>query len=176
MPIYEFFCDRCRTVFNFYSRRINTNARPDCPRCRAPEMKRSVSRFATPSGRDDVSADSDADMPESPQEARMAQAMERLAGEAESLSEDDPRQAAALMRRFSSLSGMPLSDGMQEALQRLEKGEDPERIEEEMGDVLENEDPFDADIDAGAGDDTPKAHHPKTVRPIRHDDTLYEFA
>jgi hypothetical protein len=33
-------------------------------------------------------------------------------------------------------------DGMQEALQRMENGEDPEQIEADMGDILENEDPF----------------------------------
>lgn len=175
MPIYEYFCSRCRTVFNFYSRRINPDARPDCPRCKASEMHRAVSRFATPSGRDASPADAGCETPESPAEARMAQAMERLAGEAESLSEDDPRQAAALMRRFSELSGMPLGDGMREALQRLEQGEDPERIEEEMGDLLENEDPFDTDTgeEPDAGD--AKARSRSNTRPIRYDDTLYEL-
>ena len=105
----------------------------------------------------------------------MTQAMERLAGEAESLSEDDPRQAAALMRRFSELSGMPLGDGMRDALQRLEKGEDPERIEEEMGDLLENEDPFDAERGEEPDAQTAKARSRRNTRPIRYDDTLYEL-
>jgi hypothetical protein len=31
---------------------------------------------------------------------------------------------------------------MEEALSRMEAGEDPEKIESEMGDLLEEEDPF----------------------------------
>jgi len=31
---------------------------------------------------------------------------------------------------------------MTEALQRMERGEDPDQIEAEMGDLLEGEDPF----------------------------------
>ncbi len=31
---------------------------------------------------------------------------------------------------------------MEEAIRRMEAGEDPDQIEEEMGDLLEDEDPF----------------------------------
>ncbi len=174
MPIYEFLCDRCRTIYNFYSRRIYPNARPDCPRCGKQRLQRAVSNFSTPTGRDSSSGHEADEAAEHPQDARMMQAMERLAGEAESLPEDDPRQAASLMRRFSELSGMPLGEGMQEALQRLEKGDDPDVVEEEMADVLENEDPFDGDL-AAADDASGTEHRRKTLRPIRHDDTLYEL-
>lgn len=173
MPIYEFFCDRCRTVFNFYSRRVNPGARPDCPRCAQPRLERWMSRFATPSGRSE-----DAELPddgEPDMDPRMERALEGLAGEAESLSEDDPRQAATLMRRFSEVSGMPLSGSMREALERLEKGDDPEAIEAEMGDALENDDPFDAG-DEGLGDDPGGNRRRKAAsRPVRHDETLYDL-
>ncbi|XCN71926.1 MAG: FmdB family zinc ribbon protein [Candidatus Electrothrix aestuarii] len=33
MPIYEFYCQDCNTIFNFFSSRINTEKRPDCPKC-----------------------------------------------------------------------------------------------------------------------------------------------
>ena len=75
-------------------------------------------------------------------ESKMEQAMHMLAGEADSINEDDPRQAADLMRRLTDMTGMKLGEGMQEALSRMEKGEDPDKIEAEMGDLLENEDPF----------------------------------
>jgi hypothetical protein len=58
------------------------------------------------------------------------------------MSEEDPRQAANLMRKFSSMTGMELGPGMQEALNRLEAGESPDAIEAELGDRLEKEDPF----------------------------------
>jgi len=36
---------------------------------------------------------------------------------------------------------LDMGKGMKEAMNRLEAGEDPEKVEEEMGDILE-EDPF----------------------------------
>src|SRR5512145_1150123 len=75
MPVYEFYCAECHTIFNFLSRRVNTEKRPDCPRCGRPELERQVSSFAVSKG-------------------------------------------------------------------RPEAGEDPEKIEEEMGDALDVENPF----------------------------------
>ncbi len=43
MPVYEFYCPDCHTIFNFFSRRVNTAARPACPRCERPELERQVS-------------------------------------------------------------------------------------------------------------------------------------
>jgi hypothetical protein len=37
---------------------------------------------------------------------------------------------------------MNLGPAMEEALRRMEKGEDPEQIDAEMGDLLEAEEPF----------------------------------
>ena len=65
-----------------------------------------------------------------------------LAGEAENINEDDPRQAANLMRKLTDMTGLELGAGMQEALKRMEAGEDPDAIESEMGDLLEGEEPF----------------------------------
>jgi hypothetical protein len=75
-------------------------------------------------------------------EAKMEKAMSMLANEADKINEDDPRQAAMLMRKLSDATGLNLGAGMEEALSRMERGEDPEKIEEEMGDLLEGEDPF----------------------------------
>jgi hypothetical protein len=72
----------------------------------------------------------------------MEKAMQMLAGEADKINEDDPRQAANLMRKLSDMTGLELGDGMNEALKRMEAGEDPDTIEAEMGDLLETEDPF----------------------------------
>jgi hypothetical protein len=88
-------------------------------------------------------ASEDGEMDDLPfDENKMEQAMQMLAGEAETINEDDPRQAADLMRKLSHLTGMELGAGMEEALQRMESGEDPEQIEADLGDILENEDPF----------------------------------
>ncbi|OQX54160.1 MAG: hypothetical protein B5M54_05665 [Candidatus Aminicenantes bacterium 4484_214] len=141
MPIYEFYCEPCHTIFNFFSRTVNPTKVPQCPRCGNPDMKRKVSRFAVVSaGSSDRQEEEDGLPPLD--EAKMEQAMSMLAREAEHIDEDDPRQAANLVRKLSEATGLTLGPGMEEALRRLEKGEDPEKIEEEMGDLLEEEDPF----------------------------------
>jgi len=72
----------------------------------------------------------------------MTRAMEALAGEADNMSDEDPRQAANLMRKFSDMTGLRYTDKINEALQRLETGENPEAIEAEMGDAFETDNPF----------------------------------
>jgi len=140
MPIYEFYCPDCHTVFNFLSKAVNTDKRPVCPRCKGRELQREVSLFAMThrSGEDDEGMD---DLPID--ESRMESAVNTLAGEAENINEDDPRAAAGLMRKFSKMTGLEFNENMEQALQRMEAGEDPEAIEAEMGDSLEgDEDPF----------------------------------
>ncbi|MBW2513448.1 MAG: zinc ribbon domain-containing protein [Deltaproteobacteria bacterium] len=137
MPIYEFFCQDCNTIFNFFSRKVNTTKTPLCPKCKN-RLSRQVSQFAF-TGKAKETGDMD-DLPID--ESKMEQAMSMLAKEAEGLDQEDPRQAANLMRKLSDMTGLKLGPGMDEALQRMEKGEDPEQLEAEMGDLLENEDPF----------------------------------
>jgi putative FmdB family regulatory protein len=138
MPIYEFYCESCNTIFNFFSRTVNTTKKPKCPKCNKKNLQRRMSAFAIAGkAKEDDSLD---DLPFD--ESKMEQAMGMLAGEAEKINEDDPRQAANLMRKLTDMTGMKLGDGMQEALSRMERGEDPDKIEAEMGDLLEGEDPF----------------------------------
>lgn len=164
MPIYEFYCDDCNTIFNFFSRTINTNKKPKCPKCKVNTLERQMSAFAI-AGKAKESDDID-DLPFD--ESKMEQAMNMLAGEAEKINEDDPRQAANLMRKLTDMTGMKLGDGMQEALSRMEKGEDPDKIEAEMGDLLENEDPFTFPEKKSTGK---TSHRPSPT----HDETLYDL-
>jgi len=138
MPIYEFYCEECNTVFNFFSRGVNTRAVPACPCCRGP-LKRQLSIFSKVTRGKEESAGE-----ELPQldETKMEKAMAMLAGEAERMDENDPRQAAQLMRKLSGAAGISFGEGMEDALDRLEQGEDPDRIEEEMGSLLDAEEPF----------------------------------
>ena len=138
MPIYEFYCPGCHMIFSFFSKSINTTKRPYCPKCRKRRLKREVSVFACTGGakEDDASGELPLD------ESKLENAITKLAGEAENISEDDPRQAARLMRKFSSMTGMEFGEGMEQAIDRMEAGEDPESIEAEMGDLMNEEDPF----------------------------------
>ena len=101
-------------------------------------MERRMSTFSTLKNRgmEDETAIPDMD------ESKMEKVMSVLAKEAEHLDENDPRQAANLMRKLTDMTGLNLGPGMEEALARMEAGEDPEQIEAEMGDLLEGEDPF----------------------------------
>jgi putative FmdB family regulatory protein len=164
MPIYEFYCRECNTLFNFFSRTINTNKTPFCPKCKKEKLKRQISIFAV-CGRAKEGSDLD-DFPFD--ESKMEQAMNVLAGEAENMNEEDPKQAANMMRKLSEMSGLKLGYGMEEALSRMEKGEDPEKIEAEMGDILENEDPFLMPGRKG------KISGRTSATPIK-DDTLYDL-
>jgi len=137
MPIYEFYCRDCHTIFNFYSKTINTRKVPACPRCENARLTRQVSLFAV-TGRADAGGDEDLGLDES----KMEKAIEWMARQSGHISEDDPRQAARLMRQFSDMSGVELGPGMQEALSRMAAGEDPEQVEAAMGDTLEQEEPF----------------------------------
>ena len=138
MPIYEFYCEGCNTSYNFFSKSVNTEKVPFCPYCKTIKLKRQMSVFATISGNKEKA---DGDMPPI-DEAKMEKAMAMLADESEKINEDDPRQAAMLMRKLSDTVDLDLGSGMEEAMSRMEAGEDPDKIEEEMGDLLEKEDPF----------------------------------
>ena len=140
MPIYEFYCEDCHTIYNFFSRRIDTQTIPSCPKCGHPAMERRLSVFAVSKGR----AGDEEGTGELPDldEGRMEQAMTALAGEMEGIDEDDPRQAARLMRKLYDSTGLNLGAGMEEAIARMEAGEDPDKIENEMGELLEGEDAF----------------------------------
>lgn len=164
MPIYEFYCKKCNTLFNFFSRSPNTDKKPLCPRCKKVKLERRMSLFAKVSGEKSEAPGGDGMPPVSPE--RMEKAMAMLAGEAEKMSDEDPRQAAAMVRKLTEATGLNLSAGMEEALQRLEKGEDPDKIEEEMGAIFEHEDPF-----------VPEKKGPRAKRRVTPlvDDTLYEL-
>lgn len=163
MPIYEFYCSRCHTIYNFFSKSANTDKIPLCPKCLDVPLSRQMSVFATISGK---AGDETADDPFSAlDEKKVEKELMKLAGEAEKIKDNDSRAAAQLMRKFSEMTGMKLGEGFQEALNRLEKGEDPEKIEAEMGDLLADEEPF------GDKQSTKAAAKGKA----RIDETLYEL-
>lgn len=162
MPIYEFYCPQCHMIFNFFSRAINTEKIPPCPKCDRYKLERQMSSFAVIRG---LKEDQDDGLPDI-DESKLEKAMTALASEAERINEDDPRQAAQLMRKLTDMTGLELGSGMEEALRRMEAGEDPEQIEAEMGDLLEAEDPVLLQGQKKAGRRKP---------PPKKDDTLYEL-
>lgn len=164
MPIYEFYCKKCNTIYKFFSRTINTEKVPDCPSCKTIRLERTMSTFATLS-KSSSEGGAENDLPDI-DESRMEKAMAMLAREADGINEDDPKQAANLMRKLSDATGLKMGPGMEEALSRLERGEDPQQIEAEMGSLLEGEEPF------VLGQ---KSALPRGQKKPRRDDRLYDL-
>ncbi len=142
MPIYEFYCEPCHRVYSFLSRAIDTERAPDCPRCGARRLARRTSSFAISKGRAERAQGEEEGAPDV-DEGKLMQLMQELGPEAENLNEDDPRQAARMMRKLLDAAGLPVGGGMEEALRRMAAGEEPEKVEQDMGDSLE-QDPFSA--------------------------------
>jgi hypothetical protein len=68
---------------------------------------------------------------------RMARAMAEMEREMEHMDENNPKHMAHMMRKMKDL--MPPGSMPKEldvAIKRLEAGEDPEKIEQDMGDLL----------------------------------------
>jgi len=138
MPVYEFLCASCNRIYSFHSFKMATEKVPTCPKCGDADLRRVPSSFGvatapkTSVGQgDDAGAGLD--------DPRMEQEMMRFASELEGMDENDPRAMAAAVRKMTEIAGEPVTPAMEEMIRRLEAGEDPEKVEEELGDALEDE-------------------------------------
>jgi putative FmdB family regulatory protein len=141
MPIYEFACPRCRRIFSFLAKRVKPDRVPACPKCGNKKMSKQVSRFAMTKGLKEPAAIADSAAGEPPMpdldDPRMARAMAEMERDMEHLDENNPKHMAHLMKKMKDI--MPpgtMPKEMDIAIKRLEAGEDPEKIEADMGDVL----------------------------------------
>ena len=141
MPIYEFACPKCRRIFSFLSKRVKPDRLPTCPKCGNKNLKKEVSRFAMTRGLKEPAAktetaDGGPPMPDL-DDPRVERAMTEMEREMEHLDENNPKHMAHMMRKMKELmppGSMPKE--LDTAIKRLEAGEDPEKIEADMGDVL----------------------------------------
>ncbi len=108
-------------------------------------------------------------LPPEMDEAGMERALAEMASQAEGINENDPRQMAAMMRKLFNGTGLNMGAGMEEAIKRMEAGEDPDKIEEEMGDLMETEDPFAVPAKGNL------KRLSRQLRPPHVDDELYEL-
>ncbi|MBD3370615.1 zinc ribbon domain-containing protein [Candidatus Fermentibacteria bacterium] len=114
MPIYEYYCSKCNMIYQFLVRRMDEEPSPECPKCGSEELERVMSTFSTTrKSTGDIS-----DMVDDPE----------LAG----IDEDDPRSMARAIRHMADEMGEDLGPELEEAISRLEAGEDPEKIEREL--------------------------------------------
>ena len=118
MPYYDYLCRTCgKAVRLFISYADYDDAKPQCPHCRSDNLKRRVSRVAVAKS-EDSRLDGMLDDPS-------------LAG----LEDEDPKALGRFMRKMSQDMGEDLGDEFNEVVERLEKGEPPESIEESMPDL-----------------------------------------
>lgn len=141
MPIYEFGCPKCRVVFNFLSKRVKPEGLPRCPKCGNKKMVKQMSQFAMTRGLKEpafgtAAGESDGPMPDM-DDPRVMQAMSEIERDMEHLDESNPRHLAHMMKKMKDV--MPpgtMPKEMDIAIKRLEAGEDPEKIEADMGDAF----------------------------------------
>ena len=119
MPIYEYECQDCRRRVSVFFRTFGEagNADARCPRCNGANLRRLVSKVA-------VLRSEESRMDSMADESFMA-----------GLEKEDPRALAGMMRKMSDEMGEPLDPEMHEVVQRLERGESPESIEQSMPDL-----------------------------------------
>ncbi len=137
MPVYEFLCSSCNRIYSFHSFAAASRKVPSCPKCHATDLRRVPSRFGVASS----SKKGEGPGPTGPDmdDPRVEREMMRFAAELENMNENDPRQMAAAVRRMAEIAGEPVTPAMEEMIRRLESGEDPEQVEEELGEALEEE-------------------------------------
>jgi len=155
MPIYEFACPKCRRIFSFLSKRLNPDRQPVCPKCGRRKLSKQVSWFAMSKGRKEPATGGGLaeDGPPLPDfdDPRVEHAMMEMERDMAHLDENNPRHMARMMKKMKEL--MPPGSVPKEldtAIKRLEAGEDPEKIEADMGDVLGG---FMGGPASGTGDD-----------------------
>ncbi len=169
MPIYEYACPKCRVIFNFLSKRLNPEGSPACPKCGNKKMEKQISRFAATRGLKEPAAKSEGEGPEGGMpdfdDPRVERAMHELERDMEHLDENNPKHMAHMMRKMKDL--MPpgaVPKELDVAIKRLEAGEDPEKIEEDMGDIL-------GDLMGGPDDEGGGG----AGAPYSHDSGLYDY-
>ena len=173
MPIYEFYCPDNHRIYSFFARSLAYSDRtPRCPDGAKLRMERMISKFAiTGRAKEKPEMPAGADLDDPRMESMMAE-MEREFGGMDS-ENPDPKMLARMMRKMTALSGEKVPGEVDEMIRRMEAGEDPEKLDEEFGDAMENFDPL------GGGESAEgeklKARL-RALRQPRRDPTLYEMS
>jgi len=177
MPIYEYYSADTHKIYSFYARKlVGADILPKCPDGADKKMERVLSPFAITGRAKEKTEESGGEgMPDL--DPRQEAEMMKLAGEMSGMDEGnpDPRQLGRLMRRMMDITGEKMPEPMLEMLARMEKGEDPEKLEEEYGDVLDDDSMGDFGMGKGAGEKGGVSAMRRRLPP-RRDPMLYEMA
>ena len=174
MPIYVFFCPSNRRIYSFFARSIRySDMQPRCPDNPKWKMEKMISGFAITGRAKEKSRDVPGmdDFDDAKLESAMGD-MEREFGGLGDTDNPDPRAMARMMRRMGEISGQKLPAEMNEVIARLEKGEDPDKLEAEYGDVFDAMDEPTGPDEASGGLETRIRARKKRVT---RDPKLYEM-
>lgn len=129
MPIYEYRCQHCGKRLSVFWRSLSAvnDASVTCERCGSKRVARMMSkvRVMRGSGSSDTGTGGAMDSND-----------DALMNEMAGLDENDPRALGRFMRKMAAESGEDLGAEFGEVVGRLEKGEDPEKIEQDMGGIF----------------------------------------
>ena len=125
MPYYDYRCSDCgRKLRYFFTYKEYDTAEPTCTHCGSKNVQRLINRVALAKS----------------EESRIdAMDPEKMMA---SLDENDPRSMGHFMRTMSKEMGEDMGDEFNEVVDRLEKGESPESIEQSMPELAEGGDDF----------------------------------
>jgi putative FmdB family regulatory protein len=117
MPVYEYECRDCKRRFSRFFWRVSEAEETRC-RCGSANLEQLISRVAM-----HKSEESRLDSLSDPSKWG-------------DIDENDPKSMARMMRKLGNEMGEDLGPEFDEVVSRLEAGEDPESIEDSMGDSL----------------------------------------
>ena len=106
MPIYEYYCERCKKVSSFLLLRATEEIEPYCKSCNTKDVRRILSRVSVLKS----------------EEKRMESLLDpsKLSG----LDENDPRSVERLMRRMGRELGDEMGEGFEQEMEEALTGSD----------------------------------------------------
>ena len=151
MPIYEYYSPDTNKIYKFFAKTLaQKDVIPKCPDGEEHRMEKMLSGFAI-TGKtrkskkeDDPGAGGLGGMDDL-DDPRVASLMKEMEHAVEGMDEDnpDPRVMGNLMRRMGDAMGEQFDPQMEEVVRKLEEGQDPETIEDQMEGMLgDEEDPM----------------------------------
>jgi len=117
MPIYDFRCSTCKKRFEVFMSYQDYGKKPvHCPHCKSERVTRLINRVRIARSEDSILDNFD-----DPSQ------LDGL--------EEDPRALGRMMRKMSREVGEDIGPEFNEVVDRLEKGQSPEEIEQSMPDL-----------------------------------------
>ncbi len=184
MPIYEFFSPTTGKIYSFFARSTRyADKVPFCPDGKKCKMTKMLSGFSV-TGNDSSETEneihsSDQDNPFEGMDPRQSnRIMKELEGAMSGMDDEnpDPRHMGNLMRKMCEMTGEKMNGQMEEVVRKLEEGMDPNELEQEMGEFLEEDEPDQnpAEPDATSGNSSLKGK--RGLARLVRDPVLYEFS